>query len=92
MKVILLHEVPGLGQAGDVKEVADGYARNYLLPRELVTPATKANMATLTDRVRPKSASARKWMPNRLPWRRRSRLPRWSSPCALAAVAVCMAR
>ena len=44
-------EVPGLGQAGDVKEVADGYARNYLLPRELVTPATKANMATLTDRV-----------------------------------------
>jgi large subunit ribosomal protein L9 len=51
MKVILLHEVPGLGQAGDVKEVADGYARNYLLPRELVTPATKANMATLTDRV-----------------------------------------
>jgi large subunit ribosomal protein L9 len=51
MKVILLHEVPGLGQAGEVKEVAAGYARNYLLPRELVTPATKANMATLTDRV-----------------------------------------
>jgi large subunit ribosomal protein L9 len=51
MKVILLHEVPGLGQAGEVKEVANGYARNYLLPRELVTAATKANMATLTDRV-----------------------------------------
>jgi large subunit ribosomal protein L9 len=51
MKVILLQEVPGLGQAGDVKDVADGYARNYLLPRELVTPATKANMATLSDRV-----------------------------------------
>jgi len=51
MKVILLQEVPGLGQAGDVKEIADGYARNYLLPRDLVTPATKANMATLTDRV-----------------------------------------
>jgi large subunit ribosomal protein L9 len=51
MKVILLQEVPGLGQAGDVKEVANGYARNFLLPRDLVTPATKANMATLSDRV-----------------------------------------
>ncbi len=51
MKVILLHEVPGLGQPGDVKEVAAGYARNYLLPRQLVTPATAAALATLNDRV-----------------------------------------
>jgi large subunit ribosomal protein L9 len=51
MKVILLHEVPGLGQPGEVKEVAAGYARNYLLPRQLVTPATAATLATLSDRV-----------------------------------------
>ncbi|HEU0026332.1 MAG TPA: 50S ribosomal protein L9 [Ktedonobacterales bacterium] len=51
MKVILLHEVPGLGQPGEVKEVAAGYARNYLLPRELVTAATPAALATLSDRV-----------------------------------------
>jgi large subunit ribosomal protein L9 len=51
MKVILLHEVPGLGQPGDVKEVAAGYARNYLLPRELVTPASAAALATLNDQV-----------------------------------------
>ncbi|MBB0244178.1 50S ribosomal protein L9 [Streptomyces alkaliphilus] len=33
MKIILTSEVPGLGAAGDVVEVKDGYARNYLLPR-----------------------------------------------------------
>lgn len=51
MKVILLHEVPGLGKPGDVKDVADGYARNYLLPRQLVTAATAAQMANLRERV-----------------------------------------
>jgi large subunit ribosomal protein L9 len=51
MKVILLHEVPGLGRPGDVKEVAPGYARNYLLPRQLVTPATPSQLATLNERV-----------------------------------------
>lgn len=40
MKVIFLHDVPGVGRAGQVKEVADGYARNYLLPRRLARPAT----------------------------------------------------
>jgi large subunit ribosomal protein L9 len=51
MKVILLHEVPGLGQPGEIKEVAAGYARNYLLPRQLVTQASAAAVATLNDRV-----------------------------------------
>ncbi len=51
MKVILLHEVEGLGKPGDVKEVADGYARNYLLPRQLVTAATAKELANLQTRV-----------------------------------------
>jgi large subunit ribosomal protein L9 len=51
MKVILLREVPGLGQPGDVKEVANGYARNYLLPRQLVTAATPGALKNLSDRV-----------------------------------------
>lgn len=51
MKVILLQEVAGLGKPGDVKTVADGFARNYLMPRQLVTPATPAALATLQQRV-----------------------------------------
>ncbi len=40
MKVILMENVDTLGKAGTVKEVANGYARNYLLPRGLAMPAT----------------------------------------------------
>ncbi|MEG3614094.1 MULTISPECIES: 50S ribosomal protein L9 [Isoptericola] len=40
-KLILTHEVTGLGEPGDVVEVKDGYARNYLVPRSLATPWTK---------------------------------------------------
>ena len=41
MKIILTQEVDGLGAPGDVVEVKDGYARNYLVPRRLATPWTK---------------------------------------------------
>ena len=44
MKVILTQPVQGLGEAGTIKEVADGYARNYLLPRKLAVPATKGSV------------------------------------------------
>ena len=40
MKVILSKDVQGTGKAGEVKDVADGYARNYLIPRKLAIPAT----------------------------------------------------
>ena len=40
-KLILTHEVTGLGTAGDVVEVKNGYARNYLLPRGFATVWTK---------------------------------------------------
>lgn len=45
MKVVLLSDVPGLGQLGQVKEVAGGYGRNYLLPRKLAEMATTAALA-----------------------------------------------
>ncbi|MDR2723457.1 MAG: 50S ribosomal protein L9 [Cellulomonadaceae bacterium] len=40
-KLILTHEVTGLGEPGDIVEVKSGYARNYLIPRNLATPWTK---------------------------------------------------
>src|SRR5262249_8280196 len=41
MKLILTQEVAGLGSPGDVVEVADGYGRNYLVPRKFAIVATK---------------------------------------------------
>ena len=41
MKLILTHEVNGLGAPGDIVEVKDGYGRNFLLPRNLATPWTR---------------------------------------------------
>ena len=40
MKVVLLQDVPRLGRVGEVKEVADGYGRNFLLPKKLALLAT----------------------------------------------------
>jgi large subunit ribosomal protein L9 len=40
MEVLLLKNVPGIGSAGQIKKVADGYARNYLLPNKLAVAAT----------------------------------------------------
>lgn len=42
MKVILVQDVKNIGKKGEIKEVADGYARNFLLPRKLVEIATPA--------------------------------------------------
>ncbi len=44
MKVILTDDVKGLGRRGDVVAVKPGYARNFLLPKELAFPATAGNL------------------------------------------------
>ncbi len=47
MKVILNQDVKGQGKKGDLVEVSDGYARNFLLPKNLAKPATKENINVL---------------------------------------------
>ena len=47
MKVILVKDIVKMGLAGSVIKVADGYARNYLLPKKLVILATKNNLAKI---------------------------------------------
>lgn len=51
MKVILQQPVDRLGEPGDVVQVADGYARNYLIPRRLAAPVTKGALRH-AERVR----------------------------------------
>jgi len=46
MQVIFLKNQPGVGKRGEVKNVADGYALNFLLPQKIALPATPANVKT----------------------------------------------
>ncbi len=50
MKVILTKDVPKVGKRHDIKEVNDGYAANFLLPRQLAIPATAQAISDLEKR------------------------------------------
>lgn len=56
MKVILTHDVDRIGKSGQVVNVKDGFARNYLLPRSLALPATPANLGRI-DAIKNQSAA-----------------------------------
>ena len=58
MKVILKQDVKNLGKAGQVIDVADGYARNYLIPRGLAVEASDANLRQLQEQQRQESRRA----------------------------------
>ncbi len=65
MKVILQKDVPNLGDAGDIKEVANGYARNYLIPHKLVIVAKEGSTKILKHQkevVRRKTEKRKKEM------------------------------
>lgn len=50
MKIILLQDVKGSGKKGDIKEVADGYARNFLLAKGVAIEATPKNLSDLAGK------------------------------------------
>ena len=56
MKVILLSDVPKVGKKGEIKEVSDGYARNFLLPRKLAIEATTDAINTLNLKEKARKA------------------------------------
>lgn len=58
MKVILLKDMKGLGKKGEIKEAADGYARNFLLPGDLAQPATAENIFKLKRQAEEKTRMA----------------------------------
>jgi large subunit ribosomal protein L9 len=60
MKVILREDVEKLGKAGDVVKVADGFGRNYLIPRQLAVPADVRNLKALEHDRRVIEARAKK--------------------------------
>lgn len=60
MKVILIHNVPGLGKVDEIKEVADGYARNYLFVKNLAVPASKNGLEAVNMRQSKKKKKSEK--------------------------------
>lgn len=50
MKVILQQDVKGQGKKGDLIDVSDGYARNFLLPKKLAVPANEANLNIMNQK------------------------------------------
>jgi large subunit ribosomal protein L9 len=51
MRVVFVEEIDGVGRIGEVKNVADGYARNYLLPRKIAIQATPAALKQAETRA-----------------------------------------
>ena len=57
MKVIFSVDVKGQGKKGEMKEVSEGYGRNYLLPRKLAVEATADNLNTMRMKEKAKAAA-----------------------------------
>ena len=58
MKVILLKDVKGTGKKGEVKEVSDGYARNFLMKKGVAVEASQTNMKELDEKEKSKERKA----------------------------------
>ncbi len=52
MKVIFLQDVPSIARAGEIKEVANGYGRNFLIPRKLALPAKPQDITAIEAQIK----------------------------------------
>ena len=60
MKVILLKDIKGTGKKGDIKEVSDGYARNFLFPKKLAVTADNTAIKELNEKNKSQEIKAQK--------------------------------
>jgi large subunit ribosomal protein L9 len=59
MKVVLLQDVENVGKEGEAKEVADGYARNFLIPQKMAQQATEEALKKIEDKKAKKEQEAK---------------------------------
>lgn len=60
MKVIFMEDVPNVGKAGQIKDVADGYGKNYLLPHKLAMPARAGDIKNVEAQIKARARVAAK--------------------------------
>src|SRR4030042_6348997 len=60
MQVIFLEDAPNIGKAGQIKEVADGYGRNYLIPRKRAAPARPQDIKDVEAQIKARARQAAK--------------------------------
>ena len=58
MKVIFMEDVPNVGKAGQIKDVADGYGKNYLLPHKLAMPARAGDIKNVEAQIKARALVA----------------------------------
>ena len=76
MKVILLQDVKGKGKKGQMLEVSDGYARNFMLPRKMAVEATAdaINTMRMNDKATQPRIPASSWISGSWSWVKPSRM------------------
>ncbi|MDD5288038.1 MAG: 50S ribosomal protein L9 [Dehalococcoidales bacterium] len=60
MKVVFMEDVPNVGKAGQIKDVADGYGKNFLIPRKLAVPARPNDIKAVETQIKARARIAAK--------------------------------